>query len=200
MAAGEDKSKYTHYSLGQERGRERISCLYASDRPQKGNIPTNIVQCLQLDHVTSRRQPKLYREHYVNNGLTSAKYLYSQNVIGHTGCINAVNFSNTGEELLVSGMAMCHAAPALHLTPSHTCTAGGDDEKVRLWRVSEIVRGEHHSVPMETEHTSNIFTATFSCDNTYIYSGGRCVPLYMVGGTGNDVILIKLCTQVMMET
>ena len=119
MATGEDKSKYTYYSLGQERGRERISCLYASDRPQKGNIPTNIVQCLQLDHVTSRRQSKLYREHYVNNGLTSAKYLYSQNVIGHTGCINAVNFSNTGEELLVSGMAMLHAAPALHLTHVH---------------------------------------------------------------------------------
>ena len=176
MATGEDKSKYTHYSLGQERGRERISCLYASDRPQKGNIPTNIVQCLQLDHVTSRRQPTLYREHYVNNGLTSAKYLYSQNVTGHTGCINAVNFSNAGEELLVSGML--YGALGLHLTPSHTCTAGGDDEKVRLWRVSEIVRGEHHSVPMETEHTSNIFTATFSCDNTYIYSGGGCVHVH----------------------
>lgn len=118
MATGEDKPKYTHYSLAQERGRERISCLYASDRAQRSNFPTNIVQCLQLDHVTSRRQPKRYREHYVNNGLTNAKYLYSQNVTGHTGCINAVNFSHAGEELLVSGMS--HVAPALHIILSYT--------------------------------------------------------------------------------
>jgi hypothetical protein len=88
----------------------------------------------------------------VNSGLATAKCLYSQNVLGHRGCVNAVNFSNAGEELLVSG---------------------GDDEKVLLWRVSEMMRGKHQPVAMDTTHSSNIFTATFSCDNTYIYSGGN---------------------------
>ena len=55
--------------------------------------------------------------------------------------------------------------------PPHTHT-GGDDEKVLLWRVDDIVRGKCQNVPMEAPHTSNIFAATFSCDNAYIYSGG----------------------------
>ena len=175
MATGEEKPKYTHYSLSQAQKRERISCLYSSDRAQSSSFPTNIVQCLQLDHVISKHR---YRQYYVNNGLARAKYLYSQNVFGHTGCVNAVNFSNSGEELLVSGTERYnYVSPALQNTHTHTHThtIGGDDEKVQLWRVSEIMRGKYQSVPMETPHCSNIFTATFSCDNAYIYSGGTCL-------------------------
>ena len=47
--------------------------------------------------------------------------------------------------------------------------------KVLLWRVSELIRGKYKAIPMEAVHTSNIFTATFSCDNAYIYSGGLSV-------------------------
>ena len=57
---------------------------------------------------------------------------------------------------------------------THTlCGVGGDDEKVLVWRVADIMRGVNRSVAMETPHCSNIFSATFSCDNSYIYSGGK---------------------------
>ena len=107
MAVSGDKPKYTYYSLAQERERERLSGLYTSDRVQSRSFPTNVVQCLQLDHVTGRQQPKRYRQHYVNSGLARARCLYSQNGFGHNGCVNAVNFSNGGEELLVSGVCVC---------------------------------------------------------------------------------------------
>ena len=103
MATGEDRPKYTHYSLAQPRDREHISRLYGSERAQNGSFPTNIVQCLQLDHVGSRSRPKHFRQQYVNGGLARAKYLYSQDVLGHTGCVNAINFSNLGEDLLITG-------------------------------------------------------------------------------------------------
>ena len=99
MATGAEKPKYTHYDLNKGRERERKSCL----RAQSQTFPTNIVQCLQLDHVIAKQQPTRYRQHYVENGLATAKYMYTRNVTGHTGCVNALNFSHAGEELLVSG-------------------------------------------------------------------------------------------------
>ena len=108
MAAGANKPKYTHYDLGQTLDRPRTSLLYSLDGSQSRSFPTNIVQCLQLDHVTGKHQPKRYRHRYVSGGLARTKCLYSQNVSGHRGCVNAINFSHDGEEFLVSGTAHIH--------------------------------------------------------------------------------------------
>lgn len=107
MAAGASRPKYTHYDLNKVRERERMSYLYASDREPRRTFPKNVVQCLQLDHVIAKQQPSRYRKHYVENGLATTKCMYTRNVVGHTGCVNAVSFSHSGEELLVSGKDAC---------------------------------------------------------------------------------------------
>ena len=103
MATGEDRPKYTHYSLAPPRAQEPVSRLYALRHSQNRSFPTNLLQCLELDRVTPRARPDHYRQQYVSEGLTKTNQLYSQNVVGHSGCVNAINFSNQGEDLLVTG-------------------------------------------------------------------------------------------------
>jgi hypothetical protein len=41
---------------------------------------------------------------YLSVKFSSSKWLYSKNLVGHTGCVNALAFSNNGGEFLASGM------------------------------------------------------------------------------------------------
>lgn len=52
---------------------------------------------------------------------------------------------------------------------------GGDDQRVLVWRVVDAIQGKEELTPisMVTRHRSNIFTLDFSCDNSYIFSGGK---------------------------
>ena len=52
---------------------------------------------------------------------------------------------------------------------------GGDDKRVLVWRVANVVQGRKGVVPIKMllQHDSNIFTADFSCDNAFLYSGGN---------------------------
>lgn len=41
---------------------------------------------------------------YLNKKLQNSQWLYSKDLVGHTGCVNALAFSNNGGEFLVSGI------------------------------------------------------------------------------------------------
>ncbi|CAO4379068.1 unnamed protein product [Caenorhabditis nigoni] len=71
----------------------------------------------------------------------------------HTGCINAVQFSNT-EKLLATG---------------------GDDLHARIWNVDELMlRKNPRPISIsEKGHESNIFSLEFDLDSRFIYSGER---------------------------
>ena len=65
----------------------------------------HILKCLEFDQIQGRKRgPTFHREQYLNNGLLTAKSLYSTDVVGHHGCVNALAFSKLGEEFLVTGM------------------------------------------------------------------------------------------------
>ncbi|CAH1791672.1 unnamed protein product, partial [Owenia fusiformis] len=77
--------------------------------------------------------------------------LYSKDLKGHFGCVNAIEFSNHGGELICSG---------------------GDDRRVLLWH-SESALSRHKAKVMKGEHHSNIFCIAFNNDNTNVFSGGN---------------------------
>lgn len=61
------------------------------------------------------------------------------------------------------------------LYPGPLSPVGGDDQQVFVWRVPEAIQGQGNLSPicMNTKHRSNIFTIDFSCDNAFIFSGGK---------------------------
>lgn len=84
-------------------------------------------------------------------------YLHSCSLIGHYGCVNAVEFSNKGGELLISG---------------------GDDRRVLIWNLEKQLSSTLEKKPgpnacMKGEHNSNIFCLAFDCENRRIFSGGN---------------------------
>ena len=66
------------------------------------SAPTNLLTCLQQDQACVGC-PLLYRTQYVANGVNTASYMHTTDIIGHHGCVNAVSFSNLGEDFLVTG-------------------------------------------------------------------------------------------------
>lgn len=66
------------------------------------SAPTNLLTCLQQDQACVG-YPLLYRNQYVANGVNTASYMHTTDIIGHHGCVNAVSFSNLGEDFLVTG-------------------------------------------------------------------------------------------------
>ena len=98
------KPSYALYDLAKPREKDPGSRLYFLEGSHSSFLPTNILQCLELDHVTGRTRPGRCRKHCVSSGLARANWLYTQNVVGHTACVNALNFSSMGEEFLVTGV------------------------------------------------------------------------------------------------
>ena len=74
---------------------------------------------------------------YLSEKFSSSKWLYSKNLVGHTGCVNALAFSKNGGEFLVSGTVygifayllyffvqsqrLLHTTWACDLKPNHPC-------------------------------------------------------------------------------
>jgi len=59
-------------------------------------------------------------------------------------------------------------------THKHTHThTGGDDERVLVWKVREVMRGKCHPAIMDGRHQSNVFSVIFNCNNSSIFSGGE---------------------------
>ncbi|EDO40269.1 predicted protein, partial [Nematostella vectensis] len=83
----------------------------------------------------------------------SCKDLFRKDLRGHFGCVNAIEFSNKGGELVVSG---------------------GDDRRVLVWDIERSLTNTKLSpAQMKGQHRSNIFCTVFSNDNNLIYSAGN---------------------------
>ena len=65
-----------------------------------------------------------------------------------------------------------------------------------MWRTTDAIQGREGMTPlcMSTKHRSNIFTLDFSCDNAFIYSGGKRVKL-----EGKILLLAKMSAELTLN-
>uniref|UniRef100_A0A3B3DZZ4 Ddb1 and cul4 associated factor 5 n=1 Tax=Oryzias melastigma TaxID=30732 RepID=A0A3B3DZZ4_ORYME len=94
----------------------------------------------------------LLKEEFQRRRLAGCTSLYKKDMLGHFGCVNAIEFSNSGGEWLVSG---------------------GDDRRVLLWHMEKAIHGLAKPVKLKGEHLSNIFCLAFDSSNTKVFSGGN---------------------------
>uniref|UniRef100_A0A3B5K791 Ddb1 and cul4 associated factor 5 n=1 Tax=Takifugu rubripes TaxID=31033 RepID=A0A3B5K791_TAKRU len=94
----------------------------------------------------------LIKEDFQRRRLAGCTSLYKKDMLGHFGCVNAIEFSNNGGEWLVSG---------------------GDDRRVLLWQMEKAIHGRSKPVKLKGEHRSNIFCLAFDSSNTKVFSGGN---------------------------
>ena len=66
--------------------------------------PRGIVQALSLDSLHNSTRPLFFRQSYLNSCLTGCDRMYSTNIVGHHGCVNALAFSKGDERFLATGM------------------------------------------------------------------------------------------------
>ena len=138
--------------------------------------PKNILKCLEADRRDPSRSAQLYRQLYLSDGLAKADHMYTTDVKGHHGCVNTLALSNQGEEFLVSGMIKKNTPALIEFDLSLFFFAAGDDQRVLVWRVADMIQAGSRTprpIIMTSQHSANVFTADFSCDNQYIYSGGK---------------------------
>ncbi|KAL5464109.1 hypothetical protein EMCRGX_G033075 [Ephydatia muelleri] len=126
--------------------RGRMACKSQPELPE-----LNILNCLERDQWDLLHPSRLTKK-FIDGGLSTAQCMHSRDIRGHHGCVNAVEFSNNDEDLLMTG---------------------GDDRRILLWRTCELIEGKHRSVAMEGLHESNIFSLAFSSNNAYAYSAGN---------------------------
>ena len=96
---------------------------------------------------------KSNRSNYFQTRFDRSPTLYSQDGRGHSGCVNALDFSSDG--LLLA--------------------SGGDDKRVLIWNMSEVLFNETNRVPtvLNATHLSNIFSIKFDNQNRRIISAGK---------------------------
>ncbi|CAG13243.1 unnamed protein product, partial [Tetraodon nigroviridis] len=92
------------------------------------------------------------KEEFQRRRLAGCTSLYKKDMLGHFGCVNAIEFSNNGGEWLVSG---------------------GDDRRVLLWHMEKAIHGRSKPVKLKGEHRSNIFCLAFDSSNAKVFSGGE---------------------------
>lgn len=84
--------------------------------------------------------------------LAGCSSLYKKDMLGHFGCVNAIEFSNNGGQWLVSG---------------------GDDRRVLLWHMEKAIHSRAKPIKLKGEHLSNIFCLAFDSTNKRVFSGGN---------------------------
>uniref|UniRef100_A0A3Q3KB90 Ddb1 and cul4 associated factor 5 n=1 Tax=Monopterus albus TaxID=43700 RepID=A0A3Q3KB90_MONAL len=94
----------------------------------------------------------LMKEEFQRRRLAGCTRLYKKDMLGHFGCVNAIEFSNNGGEWLVSG---------------------GDDRRVLLWHMEKAIHARSKPVKLKGEHLSNIFCLAFDSTNKKVFSGGK---------------------------
>ncbi|XP_077416234.1 DDB1- and CUL4-associated factor 5 [Vanacampus margaritifer] len=94
----------------------------------------------------------LMKDEFQRRRLAGCTSLYKKDMLGHFGCVNAIEFSNNGGEWLVSG---------------------GDDRRVLLWHMEEALHARSKPLKLKGEHLSNIFCLAFDSSNTKVFSGGN---------------------------
>ncbi|XP_069494692.1 DDB1- and CUL4-associated factor 5 isoform X2 [Ambystoma mexicanum] len=92
------------------------------------------------------------KEDFQRRRLQGSRNLYKKDLLGHFGCVNAIEFSNNGGQMLVSG---------------------GDDRRVLLWHMERAIHSRIHPIQLKGEHHSNIFCLAFNNANTRVFSGGN---------------------------
>ncbi|XP_045579693.1 DDB1- and CUL4-associated factor 5 isoform X2 [Salmo salar] len=95
----------------------------------------------------------LMKEEFQRLRLAGCTSLYQKDMLGHFGCVNAIEFSNNGGEYLVSG---------------------GDDRRVLLWDMERVLHARSAKpLILKGEHLSNIFCLAFDSTNKRVFSGGN---------------------------
>ncbi|XP_062326392.1 DDB1- and CUL4-associated factor 5 [Osmerus eperlanus] len=94
----------------------------------------------------------LMKEEFQRLRLAGCTSLFKKDMLGHFGCVNAIEFSNNGGEYLVSG---------------------GDDRRVLLWHMEKAIHGRAKPLKLKGEHLSNIFCLAFDSTNRRVFSGGN---------------------------
>ncbi len=129
----------------------------------------NILDSLRLDQNFCGRR---YKERYIDQHMATCDRMYSTSIYGHHGCVNALAFSQDGEKLLATGKENLGKR---FWGTNLFFLIGGDDRRVLIWTVADAIQGQNNIKPvtMATQHDSNIFTIDFSCDNSFIFTGGN---------------------------
>ncbi|KAM4663838.1 DDB1- and CUL4-associated factor 5 [Discoglossus pictus] len=104
-----------------------------------------------LSRRAVREDPQLVQD-FQRRRLGACSNLYRKDLLGHYGCVNAIEFSNRGGNMLVSG---------------------GDDRRVLLWHMEEAIHSRAQPIQLRGEHHSNIFCLAFNSANTRVFSGGN---------------------------
>ncbi|XP_044291987.1 DDB1- and CUL4-associated factor 5 isoform X2 [Varanus komodoensis] len=94
----------------------------------------------------------LLTQDFQRRRLRGCRNLYKKDLLGHFGCVNAIEFSNNGGQWLVSG---------------------GDDRRVLLWHMEQAIHSRVKPIQLKGEHHSNIFCLAFNSGNTRVFSGGN---------------------------
>ncbi|KAM8916056.1 DDB1- and CUL4-associated factor 5 [Spinachia spinachia] len=94
----------------------------------------------------------LMKEEFQRRRMAGCTSLYKKDMLGHFGCVNAIEFSNSGGEWLVSG---------------------GDDRRVLLWNMEQAIHARSKPLKLKGEHLSNIFCLAFDSTNKKVFSGGN---------------------------
>ncbi|TRY91365.1 hypothetical protein DNTS_008521 [Danionella cerebrum] len=104
-----------------------------------------------LNRRTVGGDPRL-KEQFQRHRLAGCSSLYKKDMLGHFGCVNAIEFSNNGGQWLVSG---------------------GDDRRVLLWHMEKAIHSRAKPIKLKGEHLSNIFCLAFDSTNKRVFSGGN---------------------------
>lgn len=63
-----------------------------------------ILEALSLDRAGSSSRPHQYKESYLKEHLKGCNSMYTTDILGHHGCVNALAFSKGEEQFLGTGM------------------------------------------------------------------------------------------------
>lgn len=70
--------------------------------------PLGIVQALDMDRAGRFRSPHHFRRSYLKEHLSDCDAMYSCDIVGHHGCVNALAFSRGEQQFLGTGTAATH--------------------------------------------------------------------------------------------
>lgn len=109
----------------------------------------------------------------IRQRFNSSSSLYWKNIVGHFGCINALELDEKGDWM----------------------ASGGDDRRILIWNVEKTIDCiPSLPIEMEGKHESNIFCLGFDCRAKKILSGGNDERILI-----HDLATTKFVNQYLQE-